>query len=499
MGLFYNLKQLIFDFICGMINSNMKFRRTTLIAVGCTSVLAGLGSARLVTFQPNWWLVLALPLILLLRRKNIASLLIIVFLGLGLGVWRGSTLMNQLHFLQSFSGQKVTIEGTVLSDSVYGNNTQMTFNVGNVKLFPSGKHLPGNFKISGFGVQMAYRGDEIIAQGKLYPTRGSNQAGISYAQLQKTGQGTSWLNRIARKFNAGMLNALPEPLASFALGLLVGQRSNLPQDILTQLTLVGLIHIVAVSGYNLTILIHGVTKLRIRSKYQRLILSLAVIGIFILITGFSASIVRAAIVSILSLWAWFYGRQIRPIVLISFVAALTGLFNPFYVWSDIGWYLSFLAFFGVLVVAPILTARMFRRSPKMLTAVLVETFAAQLMTLPLIMMIFGRFSWLSVLANLLIVPLVPWAMLFSAVAAVGGTWLTPFAGWFAWPAKILLTYMLDVVHIFARIPSVSVRTMLGPVAMTSFYVVILFFVLVLRKRPRLKTAITTPRQNLDAP
>jgi competence protein ComEC len=477
-----------------MVFKMRKFRRTTLIAAGCVSVLAGLGLARLITFQPNWWWVLALPLILLLCRKNISSLLIIVFLGLGLGLWRGSISMNQLHFLQSFSGQKVTVEGTVLSDSVYGNNTQMTFNMGNVKLSPSGEHLPGNFKISGFGVQMAYRGDRIKAQGKLYPTRGSNQAGISYAQLQKAGQGTSWLNRIARKFNAGMLNALPEPLASFALGLLIGQRSNLSQDILTQLTIVGLIHIVAVSGYNLTILVRAAQKLRIRSKYQRLVISLAFIGIFILITGFSASIIRAAIVSILSLWAWFYGRNIRPILLIAFTAALTGLFNPFYVWSDIGWYLSFLAFFGVLVVAPILTARLFRHSPKMLTTVLMETFSAQLMTLPLIMMIFGRFSWLSVLANLLVIPLVPWAMLFSAVAAVGGTWLTPFAGWFAWPAKILLTYMLDVVHIFARIPSVSIQTMLGPAAMVSFYGIILFFVFTSRKRPRLKNAIITDKK-----
>jgi competence protein ComEC len=126
--------------------------------------------------------------------------------------------------------------------------------------------------------------------------------------------------------------------------------------------------------------------------------------------------------------------------------------------------------------------------------VLVETFAAQLMTLPLIMMIFGRFSWLSVLANLLIVPLVPWAMLFSAIAAIGGTWLTPVAGWFAWPATILLTYMLDIVHIFARIPSISIQTMLGPVAMVSFYGIILFVIFILRKRPRLKTAIITDEE-----
>src|SRR5205807_2186671 len=104
-----------------------------------------------------------------------------------------------------------------------------------------------------------------------------------------------------------------------------------------------------VSGYNLTIIIRGLNRLKLGSKYQRLILSLAFIAFFVLVTGFSASIVRAAIVSTLSLWAWFYGRKIRAVLLIAFTAALTGLINPFYIWGDLGWYLSFLAFFGVLI------------------------------------------------------------------------------------------------------------------------------------------------------
>ena len=113
-----------------------------------------------------------------------------------------------------------------------------------------------------------------------------------------------------------MQTALPEPNASFGLGILVGQRNNLPTELYQQMIMVGLVHIVAVSGYNLTILVRAVGRLKLFSKYQQLILSLLVIAAFLLVTGFSASIVRAAIVSTLGLIAWFYGRKPQPIVIL---------------------------------------------------------------------------------------------------------------------------------------------------------------------------------------
>ena len=70
----------------------------------------------------------------------------------------------------------------------------------------------------------------------------------------------STIEDLRRNFIVGMLNALPEPAASFAVGLLVGQRSLLPDDVSTVLIAAGLTHIVAVSGYNLTIIVRAVKK-----------------------------------------------------------------------------------------------------------------------------------------------------------------------------------------------------------------------------------------------
>lgn len=447
-------------------------------------MLLGLGLSRKVNLQPAmWWLVFT-PLLAILRTKNLASLLLVIAFGLGIGLWRGGAFMQKANDLKALTGYKVTIQATSTADSIYGNNSQIEFTATHSVLLQEdflqqnsqgevGKPLAGNFKISGFGEKMTYRGDIVQVSGKLYPMRGSNQARIAYAQLQRVGVSSSWINKLTRNFDAGMQNALPEPLASFGLGLLIGQRSTLPTDVLTALTTVGLVHIVAVSGYNLTILVQATQRVKLRSKYQRLVISLILIGLFVLITGFSASIVRAALVSVLSLWAWYYGRRIKPVLLIAFAAAVTGLFNPFYVWGDLGWYLSFLAFFGVLVIAPVIAARLIRGQPKMLTMVLIETLSAELMTLPLIMMTFGKLSLVALFANILVVPMVPFAMLLSAIAAAAGTWLTPLAGWFAWPANVLLTYMLDIVRILSRLPHAAVNGSINTAEMLALYALVL--------------------------
>jgi len=223
-------------------------------------------------------------------------------------------------------------------------------------------------------------------------------------------------------------------------------------------------------------LVRGIGRLKLGSKYQKLVASLTLIVGFVLVTGFSASIVRAAIVSILGLWAWYYGRKLKPFVLISFTAAITGLWNPFYVWSDLGWYMSFLAFFGVLVIAPLMTKRYFKSQPKILTIVLIETLSAEIMTLPLILMTFSQLSMVALLANVLAVPLVPLAMLFSTVAGLAGAFLPTIAGWIALPARITLTYMLDVIHVLASIPSVLLHRSISLATMLVFYACVIVFV-----------------------
>ncbi len=403
------------------------------------------------------WVVLfaAVLAITALRRRTVLATVIVALAGLALGAWRGGAYLHELRPYQTLALQKVEFTATANIDAVYGKNSQLAFVVRDVHFTkPYDQSVPGTIKVSGFGAAMVYRGDRLEISGKLYPTRGASQATVSFAQLEKVGTATSIIDNLRRKFAAGMQSALPEPLASFGLGLLVGQRNTLPEALTQALLMVGLTHIIAVSGYNLTILLEAAKRLMgSRSKVISVVVAVALIFGFLLVAGTSASIVRAAVISLIGLAAWYYGRSVRPLLLILLAAAGTAYANPVYLWADISWYLSFLAFFGILLLAPIITAKLYGDKPvPLIPQIVIESLCAEIMTLPLILYIFGQMSLVSLAANMLVAALIPLAMLLCFTAGLAGMLVGNIAGWLAWPAQVVLTYMLDVVNLLSRVP-----------------------------------------------
>lgn len=472
-----------------------RFKRTTLLIAVLFAVLCGIGIARKGETIASWWIIIAACLVIVsTKRKPYALLLSLCLLGFTVGWWHGDRFLERLEPYQQFYGQKVVMTVRAESDGIYDNRGQLSFDGGQVTIDkPVGTKVPGKVKVSGFGEPGINRGDIVQVEGKIFPTLGARQGRIGFAELKTVGVDKSLLETTRKRFVAGMHNALPEPLSSFSLGLLVGQRSTLSPQLTEALAVVGLTHIIAVSGYNLTIIMRSARRLLgKRSKYQTAIVSLVLMGLFLLVTGFSASIVRAAIVSSLSLGAWYYGRRIKPMLILFVAAAATAAWNPLYLWSDIGWYLSFLAFFGVLVLAPLVVRRFLsRRPPRFIGMIVVESVCAQLMTMPLILWIFHQTSLIAPLSNLLIVPLVPLSMLLGLVAGLAGM-LVPFiASWFGWPAKILLTYMVDASYLFARIPNALIERTISFIQMMLLYSLLLFGVITLHvKTKHLRATIT---------
>lgn len=435
-----------------------RFRRTTILAIFCLGCLTGLGLARWLQFDVVPLVLFAVLSIPLLRRKTFALLVVAVLLSVSLGGWRGTEYFSRLRAYALLERRPVILRVVAVTDAVYAEKSQLSFDAVDVRVVdPIEGNLPGRISVKGFGEPMIYAGDVVQVEGKMFPTRGSRQAVVSFADLRVVSRSSSKLGEVRRRFSAALVSVLPEPLGSFSLGLLIGQRTTLPKAFTEQLSVTGLTHIVAVSGYNLTIIIVFARRLLAkRSRYQALLASVALIVLFVLLTGASASIVRASLVSLLALWAWYFGRAVKPILLIALVAAMTAMWYPIYLWSDLGWYLSFLAFYGILVLAPLVEKRFFHRQPRLIGRVFIETFCAQIMTLPLIMYIFGRLSLISFLANVLVVPLVPLAMLLSFTAGLAGLAWPILGGWFAWPARLVLGYMVEVINLLAGVPRASV-------------------------------------------
>jgi YebC/PmpR family DNA-binding regulatory protein len=146
----------------------------------------------------------------------------------------------------------------------------------------------------------------------------------------------------------------------------------------------------------------------------------------------------------------------KPLALLMTAGAITVLANPLYIWGNVSWYLSFLAFFGVVVLAPLVTKRIYTtREPGLVAKILLESLCAEVMTLPYVLYIFGQMSHVSLLANLVVAAFVPLAMLLCTIAGIVGMLAPAIAGWFSWPARIVLTYMLDVSQLLSRIPNAS--------------------------------------------
>lgn len=265
---------------------------------------------------------------------------------------------------------------------------------------------------------------------------------------------------VKKSFSDIINRILSEPQASFLSALLVGAKRTLPSDLIDAFNRTGTSHIVAISGYNISII--SVMLLNF-SAYLLLPRRLAfwIVGIglafFVLIAGAGASVVRAAIMGGLLILARREGRVYRITNAIIFSGAAMLFFNPYLLRYDSGFQLSFLATLGLVYLSPRFDG-WFSRLPDFLSfrTNLSATLSAQIMTLPVIFFGFGRFSLIAVLANVLILPVIPLTMFFGFLAGLAGFVSLKIAAVFVFPAWFLLSYQIWVVKILSLLPFASI-------------------------------------------
>lgn len=462
-----------------------RVRRTTLISIGSLACLVGLALVKLGWSVPVSVALGSLPLLILCWRKIAwLSVLAVIACGLCIGLWRGGGVNQELGWYRAAVNQKVTLTGTVAQDATYGNKKQIDFMISDVRI--GERRLPGTVRVTTFSPVQPKQGDRVQAEAKVKDGFGSYQAGMYFAKVEVLARGESWFAKVRQTFSAVVLSVIPEPQASLGLGFLLGIKSQLPDDLAEQLKVVGLTHIVVASGYNLTILVRAARRMLAgRSKYQATLAAVLLMIGFLGVTGFSPSMTRAALVTALSLAAWYYGRVIHPVLLLLFCAAVTALANPLFLWGDLGWYLSFLAFGGVMLGAPLLQKRLFgNRTPPQLVQIIIETLCAELATIPLVLWIFGGMSVIGLVANVVVTPLVPLAMLATFVAGVATVAWPGFGAWLALPAHWILGYMVAAIQQLAAVPWAYQPAHFSLVAMIAAYGVVLLFGWVLYRKTR---------------
>jgi competence protein ComEC len=419
------------------------------------------------------WLVIGASLFMVAVLKRSTPLIIFALVaGLIFGLCRGSNEHHALRSYRPFFGKNLSISGKITEDTSFGLGGDQRFRLGNIKT--NNQKLPEEIWVSTTSNLDIKRGDIVTIKGSLQKGFGNIPASMFRARLisaERPYPGDIG-RRIRDKFAEGVRVAIAEPAASLGVGYLVGQRSALPETLDQQIKTVGLTHAVVASGYNLTILVTFACGLFAKkSKYLAVLASSTMIGGFILITGFSPSMSRAGLVSGLSLLAWYYGRKIHPFVLLPFAAAITVLLQPAYIWGDVGWYLSFTAFTGVIVLAPLLHQYFWgtHKKPNAFRRLIIETISAQLATLPIILLVFHQYSQYSLLANVLVVPLVPFMMAATFYAGLAGLFAPGLASLVGAPATILLSYSVHVISYVANLPNAKTEFTLTPYTLIASY------------------------------
>jgi competence protein ComEC len=254
-------------------------------------------------------------------------------------------------------------------------------------------------------------------------------------------------------FSDSVDRSVLEPNASFINGILLGERSAIPLSLKEAFRRTGMVHILAISGYNVTIIVSLIYALLLLILRRSKAFWFALLGIFAftVLTGASASVVRAAIMGSLVILAHKEGRIYSSSRALAFTAALMVAFDPLVIQEDIGFLLSFAATLGMLYLVPVFD-KYVRRIPGFYGTkeAAVTTLSAQIMVLPLLLYFFGSVSPLSVVVNIMVLPLIPLAMLLGFVVGLVGIVslnLAIILGYLPW---LVTTVQIKIIEFFGK-------------------------------------------------
>ena len=317
-------------------------------------------------------------------------------------------------------------------------------------------------------------------------------------------------------FESSVGRSIAEPNAAFISGILLGSRSQIPQDVKDAFARTSMTHILAISGYNIAIIAWLISEffLLFFRRPTAFWFSLLGVALFTVLTGAQASVIRAAIMGMLVLLAYREGRLSNPRNAIVLAGAAMILLNPAVLRYDIGFQLSFMATLGLIYLAPHLSGtdemglreaqsqkgaglasaikKYFAKVPKFfkLRETLAMTVSAQLFVLPLLLYYFKNLSLTSLPANIIILPTIPLAMLLGFASGLAGAavpFLGQLVGYFAW---LLTAAQLGIIKLFAAPSWAAVAVDFNwPVLIAGYCLLILF----LRGLAKSKTAKQSSR------
>ncbi|MEA1909887.1 MAG: ComEC/Rec2 family competence protein [Patescibacteria group bacterium] len=416
-------------------------------------------------------------------KKEWSTIAWLFFIFLIIGNWRLAAMRNdnQLNF---WLDKSVSFEGYIVNDSYLGatdTNAIIKLNlleslVADGKIitklptqnYQYGDSLNVLCKLSwpentGYAAYLKRLGVGAVCNDPYIEKLGENKG--SFIQKSLINLKHTFISRIKR--------VIPAPASGLLSGLLLGDKTSLSDRTLNSFNNTGLTHIIALSGFNITIIIGALLLLLgWLPLVFRYIVAATVVLAFVLLTGAEPSVVRAAIMAGFIMLAMLSGRINDVAVSLGLTAAIMTLFNPEILFGDAGFQLSFIATLGIIYLSPVLEIT-FRKIPQQISTYLIPTLAAIIAVTPIIAINFDRVSLIAPISNLLVLPVIPGTMLIGFIALIlswVNIYIAQAIGLIAW---IFLKWILWVAEMFGGFSFLSIS-----VDWFNLFFAILYYVIV---------------------
>ncbi len=448
---------------------------------------------------------------LITQQQKIFLLIALFLFTSAVGVWRfdiSARNIGDLELNESI-GQKVTLRGVVDDEpDVREHNTKLTVHV--VSINDNNREIPVDSKmiVTVDSYPKYEYGDTISISGTLkrpenFISSGADgepnpngrmfdyvsylrKDGIFYvmqnAVVERTGENQGWwIRRKLFDFKKSILSKIeleiPAPESALMGGLILGTKQSLGDQLRQDFIRTGTIHIVALSGYNVTIVAEAVMRALgvFLARTAAIYFGIAGIVLFAIMTGAGSTVVRASVMVILALIARATGRNYdigRALLIAGFAMVLI---NPWILVFDISFQLSFLATIGLIYLTPKVKPWFHFVTEKFgLQEIVSATVATNIFVLPFILYKMGILSIVALPVNLLVLPFIPYTMLFGFITSAISFVFHFLALPFGIISYAFLHYELSVIQLFSRLPFAAVTVGFFPLVLVmviySFYV-----------------------------
>jgi len=379
---------------------------------------------------------------------------------------------NDISYQVTASESKlVKVSGKVLTEPRLNDSQRLKFQLKvtaiNDQAEVTGKLYGTLPLLQGTGI---YPGQQLTVKGLLYlPQAASNVGGFDFKKYlarqgifagiqgietiieEQTESRWSWW-KLRRRIVRSQLKGLGSPVGQLVSSMVLGRKAvDLPGDIRDRFIKVGLAHVLAASGFHVSLLLGIILKLtnRLATK-PRLVIGIGTLVIYLGLTGIQASVLRACLMGTAVLIALAMEVKVKPLGSLLLVATIILLFNPLLI-RDLGFQLSFLATLGLIVTLPGLQGKLDWLPPVIATLVAVPL-AASIWVLPLLCYVFNSVATYSILVNILATPLITVISLGGMISGIAAIVFPVLGSAIAWLLLYPTLLLIALTKFFTNLP-----------------------------------------------